>query len=298
MLRGVSDMPLGVLDSVTPQSGVVSWTILCGSAYSEPDSAHCSEGYLYARLSLRDGSAVIEFAKVDIGTGPTAACVRCGEVAERSLLASELIRAALAANAASWSGGTGPNVMFVGMEPFAHPELPGLVSAAVGAGYQRIGLRTDAGALSLPDNAEGVLSAGVRHIEMVLAGGDAASHDAFAGRPGLFDSAHRGVTEFRLVAREAHVPVAVTGHVPVCVHTMTSLPAVVAALADVGAVAVELAVSPRAAAESALPAWLGAAIDTGMVNGVWVSVSGLAPASVPRSPLHALAPSRAVGATL
>lgn len=240
---------------------------------------------------------MIEFAEVDIGTGRTAACVRCGTTPERSLLASATILTALSTTAASWSDGPGPNVMFVGTEPFAHPELPQLVSAAVGAGYQRIGLRTDAGALSIPGNAEGVLSAGVRHIQLVLAGGDAASHDGITARSGLFDSAMGGIAVLRQAARTAGVSVAITGLVRVCPHSLTSLPAAVAALTDAGAVAVELAVTPTVTNETDLRDWLGSAIDTGMVNGVWVSVSGLATEAVPRSALHALAPSRRPEAT-
>ena len=120
---------------------------------------------------------MIEFAHVVIGTGCAAACVPCGTASERSFVPAEAVRTEVASAANAWSGGPGPNVLFVGAEPFSHPELPVLVAAAVAAGYERIGLRTDAGALSMPGNAEGVLSAGVLHLQLVLTGGDGASHD-------------------------------------------------------------------------------------------------------------------------
>lgn len=210
---------------------------------------------------------------------------------------AEAVRTEVASAANAWSGGPGPNVLFVGAEPFSHPELPVLVAAAVAAGYERIGLRTDAGALSMPGNAEGVLSAGVLHLQLVLTGGDGASHDSNTGRPGLFDSARHGVAQYKRAAMEAGLAVAITGYVSVCAHTMPGLPGIVATLAGLGAVAVELAVTPRGAGEAGLLAWLGSAVDTGMVNGVWVSVSGLAPDTVVGSPLHAVAPSRVRGAS-
>ena len=180
-------------------------------------------------------------------------------------------------------------MLLTGPEPFAHPELPLIVSAAANAGVERIGLRTDAGALSIPGNAEGVLGAGVRHLQVVLLGG-AATHDDLTGRTGLFDAAMRGVGAFRSAAQAAGACVAVTALIPACAHNVADLPAAVAALAAAGAVTVMIA--PTAAARQArgFADWIAAAVDTGMVNGVWVTVADMEASHVPRSPLHAVSP--------
>lgn len=235
---------------------------------------------------------MIEFVEVEIGKGSVAPCVLCTLAAERSFVSSDVVTRAITHLADSWKHGPGPNVRFVGVEPFTHPELPALVLAAVEAHCERICLRTDGGALSVPGNADGVIAAGVRHLQVVLLGGDAATHDRLTGRPGLFDAALEGMAAFSQAARKAHVRTVVTGFVPVCSHTMSSLPAAVAALAAAGAVAVELAVTSSAVSAVGLDGWLAAAIDTGMVNGTWVSVSGLPAEKIPRSVIHALAPAR------
>ena len=126
---------------------------------------------------------MIAFAEVSIGEAPATPCVRCAPHASAAMRPATLVLADVTAVCASWSDGPGPNVSLVGAEPFAHPELPLLVQGAVEAGCERIRLRTDAGALSAGNNAVGVLGAGVRHLEVVLLGGDA-EHARRAGGQG------------------------------------------------------------------------------------------------------------------
>lgn len=221
---------------------------------------------------------MLEFVQIVIGSGGLPRCVKChpAPVVPQFLPTAE-IESALVSALADGAHAECSNVAFVGAEPFAHPELPQVVHKAVVAGACRIRLRTDAGALSLSGNAAGVLSAGVRHIEVVMIAGDATANDALCGRPGLFAAALSGVAAFAAAARALGEPVAVTGLVPVCRHTSAHLTATVSALAAAGAVSVVLEadkghrVDPKAAR---------AARDVAMTLGVWIHGDGLPPAPI------------------
>jgi len=167
----------------------------------------------------------------------------------------------------AWSDGPGPNVSFVGAEPFAHPELPLLVQGAVEAGCERIRLRTDAGALSAGNNAAGVFSAGVRHLEVVLLGGEANSHDGLVGREGAFAAAKAGVSAFGAVAAAQGLHVAVTGRIPICRHNRDHLLATVQALVALGAIAIQLAPVDGVTLDADR---LAAASQSAVTNGVWL----------------------------
>jgi hypothetical protein len=138
----------------------------------------------------------------------------------------------------SWSSGPGPNISFIGAEPFTHPHLPHLISSAAEFGCERIRLRTDGGALGISGNASGALHAGVRHIELQMLAGDAPTHDALTGRPGLHLAATEGATEFLRAARESGLDVALSGRVPACRHNTASIVGAVLTLARAGAVTI------------------------------------------------------------
>lgn len=238
---------------------------------------------------------MIEFVEISVGSGGVVSCALCARPKERTLRAGSEIIAELDACARTWSAGPGPNFAFTGAEPFAHPDLPSLVEAGREHGAQRIRLRTDAGALAIAGNAAGVIHAGVRQIEVVLLAGDAATHDALAGREGLFDAAIEGLGAFVSAAAAADAHVAVCALIPVCAHNLAHLPAAVSACAAAEAVAVVLQVPASLAESSAAREWIGAALDTGTVNGVWVSVEGIPAEKLPRAPLYALAAAPTVG---
>lgn len=233
---------------------------------------------------------MIRFVEIPLGHGEPCVCARCRPNADSRFDSAEVIGARVADAVAAWADGPGPNVYFTGPEPFSHPELPALIAAAAGLGVERIGLRTDAGALSVPGNAEGVLATGVRHLQVVMRAGSSEAHDSLVGRTGLFDAAMAGVSAFVAAAHSSRFSAAVTGLVPVCGHNVAELPAAVVALARCGAVSVEIAVSPEARSVRGFAGWAASAVDTGMVNGVWVHFSGVDQPDVPVSPLHGLSP--------
>jgi MoaA/NifB/PqqE/SkfB family radical SAM enzyme len=212
---------------------------------------------------------VLEFAEVSIAEGNPAFCARCrtrdGEGV--SFTSSEAVLRSVEGVVREWPPSPGPNVAFLGAEPFAHPELPLIVSGSVTAGAERLRLRTDAGALAARGNAAGVLSAGVQHIELVLLGGSAETHDALVGRPGLFDAARAGLSAYRAAADAASRPVAITGFVPLCRHTAAHLSETVSALVGLGAVSIELRAADGYAAD---PRTVAVAFQTATVNGVWL----------------------------
>lgn len=233
---------------------------------------------------------MIRFIEIPLGRGVGCSCVRCTPRTDPQFDSAEVIGARVADAVAMWSDGPGPNVFFAGPEPFAHPELPALIAGVAGMGIQRVCLRTDAGALSIPGNAGGVLAAGVRHIQVVMLAGSAEAHDTLTGRTGLFDAATAGVAAFLAAAHASRENVAITGLVPACAHNVPELPAAVAALARAGAVSIEIAASPQSLGVRGFSDWTSAAVDTGLVNGVWVHLSGALPAAASVSELHGVRP--------
>jgi NifB/MoaA-like Fe-S oxidoreductase len=157
-----------------------------------------------------------------------------------------------------------------------------LVNVCAEAGCERIGLETDGGALSVPGNARGVLSAGVTHLYVRLFSADPSRGDALSGRHGRTAAAAAGVAMYREAAREQDTPVVVTALIPLCSHNLAMLPETVGALSTWGADAVRLTVGGTLArsAESVV----AAACDTGMVNQLWVEADD----SVPLPVSHAL----------
>ena len=185
---------------------------------------------------------MISFADVVIGDGETVRCARCVPGAPVHFRTPDDVLASVRAVAGSWSVGPGPNVVFVGAEPFAHPQLPALVAGAASLGVERIGLRTDGGALSVDGNALGAIHAGVRLIEVVVLG-DQRIHEELMADAGGFATTRLGARAFLDAGRESGAAVALTGRIPVCRHNLAGLPGAVAALAEMGAVSVELSVS-------------------------------------------------------
>lgn len=216
---------------------------------------------------------MIRFAHVSLGEGAGPSCVTCASAqsAARPRSGDDVI-AEIQEIANEWTAGTGPNVLLEGFEPFSHPQLPALVAAAIEAGFARVGLETDGGALAQAGNAAGALHAGVRHLRLRTLGLDDLG-DELAGRAGLAVMAAAGVSVFREVAASTDTRVAISAVIPVCEHNLASLPATVAALADMGAGAARLIRAGELPANAA--AGIAAACDTGTVNRVWVDVHDL-----------------------
>lgn len=239
------------------------------------------------REAPTDASApggLLRFVEVTIGAGGLPSCVRCGPVGRFAPRPDAEVIADALGVIEVWDRalcGPGPNLAFVGGEPFLHPGLPGVVFASAEAGASRLRLRTSGEALSTPENATGVVHAGVRNVEIVLLG-DAAAHDELSARPEGFAASSAGTDALADSARAQGVVVALTGLVPVCRHNLAFAPAAVSALSRMGASEVVLDVSSDALAAVGAGAWIASACDTGIVNGTWVSVRApVAVAGVP-----------------
>lgn len=218
---------------------------------------------------------MLEFAHIALGTGDGLACTRCTPAQEAGYVPAAELESRVRKVAEGWIGGPGPNVTLGGPEPFAHPELPAIVAAAVAAGIERVCLETDGGALSVPANAVGVLRAGVRHLNVRLLAGDAVLADELSGLRGRTGDGLAGIDAFLEAADADGVRVAVTALVPVCQHNIASLPATVAVLARHGLHAVRLV--PGGSLPPGADSVLAAACDTGMVNQLWVEVDPALP---------------------
>lgn len=207
---------------------------------------------------------MIAFQTVSTGTGDLLGCRLCGAGSAGEHTPAQDVLAAIADVRSRGA----ENVMLAGSEPFRHPALPALVAACAEAGFARIAMLTDAGALTIPENASGALEAGLRHIHVPLFGPDAPSHDA-ACASGRFAQTTAGVEGFLAAATRAAASVALVGVLPLCEHTLASAPAIVATFARLGALAVRIVPAPGVDADAPE---VRAAFETGMVNGVWVWV--------------------------
>lgn len=226
---------------------------------------------------------MIGFVVIALGAGGVAPCVRCVPATRRvraprdtADVVGDIVRAASSTEAAA-------GVWFDGMEPFAHPGLPDIVGAAADAGFGRVRLTTDAGALADPRTAGGVVGAGVRQLEVVVLG-DSPTHDALSGRAGLHAAMGRGLDAFRAAAAECGGSVSVSGRVMVCPHNLGTVARAVADLASLGVhcVCVDAVNAPR----SGEPA-VRAALETAAANGLagWVAgFTGVVPRPQERAP--------------
>ncbi|MBI5232193.1 MAG: hypothetical protein HY876_08530 [Coriobacteriales bacterium] len=224
---------------------------------------------------------MIGFATIEVGRGGLPSCRLCVPSVPMAPRSSADVVADVRRVAESWAAGPGPNIALVGGDAFAHPGLPSIVSQSVALGVERVRLQTSGAPLAAHGNALGALRAGVRHVDVVLLAGDSGNHDALCGTEQAFTAAVNGMAGWREASDEDRHPTVLTGTVPVCRHTLVHVPAAVAAFARAGAIAVHLAVSAHAAADPALSEWIGAGADTGVVNGIWVSVEGVRPGTVP-----------------
>ena len=227
---------------------------------------------------------MLRFVRIAVGAGSPLSCVRCGVPLPADYSPLSILTPQIEVAAGQWTTRPGPNVLLVGPEPFAYPELPALVGACVRAGVERIGIETDGGALSAHGNAAGALSAGVTNIVVRVLAADDDRSAALTGRPGLARQVAEGVRAYRDAAERTGTHVAITAVVPVCRHNVEHLPATVAELATWGLDAVRLrstALDISAGGDAALVA---AACDTGMVNHLWVE----AEPALPLPDTHAL----------
>lgn len=231
---------------------------------------------------------MIRFAEVSMGTGPAVGCARCGSgrVETTVYRATDEISAEIARVCAAWEGRPGPNLRLTGAEPFGHPELPRVVSAAAAAGCRRLGVDSDCIALRSPQNAGGAVMAGVRHLRFELLGGTAGLHDTLSGAPGLLDATLEGVRSFRAAAAAEAISTSVTAVVTACRHNVHDLPAAVGLAVDAGVDSVLIRLADGGIDIGAAVAWIVAACDTGVVNGVWVEVEGVPFCLLPGYGLH------------
>ncbi|MFB6141528.1 MAG: TIGR04053 family radical SAM/SPASM domain-containing protein [Halosimplex sp.] len=125
--------------------------------------------------------------------------------------------------------GDGQLVVLSGGDPMKRPDLVELVEYGTDRGL--LVSLTPSGTEALDGEAVADLAdAGLRRMALSLDGADAASHDAFRGESGSFESTMRAARQ----AREAGVPLQI--NTTVCASTVDELPAIRDRVAEVGAV--------------------------------------------------------------
>ncbi|MFA5844458.1 MAG: hypothetical protein WC971_06480 [Coriobacteriia bacterium] len=229
---------------------------------------------------------MLHFAEVPIGRAGALHCRRCTTGGGETLRDVSDVAADIAAAVRDWDDGAGPNVSLTGIEPFRHPALADLIAEAVRVGAVRLRLDTDCAALGAPETARATIDAGVRHVRFTLLGSTPELHDALAGVPGGFAATMHGVRTFVETAAETETPVHVAARVPVCRHDLHDLPGTVTAAARAGATSVLLVVEDTDLELRSAAPWLGAACDSGIVNGTWVEVEGVPYGLAPGWELH------------
>lgn len=153
------------------------------------------------------------FYELALGQGGVASCKSCVSPRSEAYPAAEILSKI----------GSHKEIMLAGFEPFAHPELVSLLQSPELVRVERLGMRTDSGALASPQNAAGVLASGVRFFEIVLLGSSALAHEGLTRRPGLFESAKSGARKLRRVAEEQGHEIFITGLAPICRHNEDDL---------------------------------------------------------------------------
>ena len=211
----------------------------------------------------------MEVVLIDIGSGGLPSCGRCTVPSAQEYRPLADVAADIQSFVDS-SVGTSGVMLLAGAEAFSHPSLPQIISTATSAGVQRIGVQTAGGLLGIGGNAQGVLHAGVRHFELHFLPGDDA--EPAPGIPGALD----GVAELVRVSAAGGARIAISAVIIACRHTIQQLSSAVGELAAAGVAAVHIKVDPSAGTGPAATASVLAACDTGVVNAVWVDVSGLA----------------------
>jgi MoaA/NifB/PqqE/SkfB family radical SAM enzyme len=216
--------------------------------------------------------SLISFAGIRLGTGEAVSCTRCRAREASSYTLEPEVVAEARKTIEGWDHGPGPNIGLWGPEPFGHPDLVSIVASIVDLGVERLCIATDGVALRDERNARGIMAAGIRHIR-VSALGSSTLHDELQGARGAHEAALDGMKLVRDAAARAEIPMLLCANIPVCEHNLRDLPVAVVQLADAGASAIKLETDvvrlPRSAGQ-----WLDAAVETGIVNGVWVSVEG------------------------
>ena len=91
------------------------------------------------------------------------------------------------------AGGMGSDVMFVGGEPTLLDELPKWIAQARALNYRHIGLQTNGRRLAYRAYSEGLVAAGLTHLEVSLHGTGAAMHDYHTRVPGSFKQTASGI---------------------------------------------------------------------------------------------------------
>ncbi|WP_276259547.1 TIGR04053 family radical SAM/SPASM domain-containing protein [Haloglomus litoreum] len=120
-------------------------------------------------------------------------------------------------------------VVLSGGDPMKRPDLPELVRHGTDAGCRMT--LTPSGTAGLDREALAELHGrGLRRLALSLDGGDAASHDAFRGETGSFETTVRAAEH----ARELGLPLQV--NTTVCADTVEELPAIRDLVRDLGAV--------------------------------------------------------------
>lgn len=102
-------------------------------------------------------------------------------------------------------------VWFKGGEPAIHPQIFKILSAARDAGYERIGLATNARMAAFPTFTEKLLAAGLTGVEVSLFGATAKTHDEHTRAPGSFEQTLAGIRNImEMRANAANVSIAAT----------------------------------------------------------------------------------------
>jgi hypothetical protein len=220
------------------------------------------------------GCDVLQFSDIRLGESGGGRCRRCHGAGAETIRDTAEVLAAIDRVAREWTGGSGPNLALTGVEPFRHPDLARILSAAVDAGAQRIRLDTDATALGSPNAARLAVEGGARHLEFALLGSEASRHDALIGDVGAFEQTLAGVGGFVSAADDLGVRVHVSARVPVCRHNLQDVLGTVAEAAKAGARSVRLVVEDPLLSPLTAAPWIASACDTGIVHAIWVAVEG------------------------
>ncbi|MCL1915885.1 MAG: heme b synthase [Desulfovibrionaceae bacterium] len=140
---------------------------------------------------LQDGSPKLRLVAWEVTRSCNLACKHCRGEANIEPYPGELSKNQALGLIDSFKECGEPIIIFTGGEPLLRPDVFELIRHASSIGLRAV--MAPNGTLITPDKAAEMRASGIQRCSISIDGEEAASHDAFRGVPGAFDSAMQGI---------------------------------------------------------------------------------------------------------
>lgn len=213
---------------------------------------------------------MITYKRLFIGSVCNNQCLPCPNTGERVGHSSDQILEALES-----PDGAVDSLELYGGEPAIRQDLGRIVAAARERGWRRIKLVTNARAFADPEAVVAVLRMGVRVFEVKLYGHAPQLHDEVTRCEGSFMETVQGLANLRNVRIPEASKIFIEARIPVLEANHPYIPQIVGFVIGFRVDRITLALDePGLSMSDAIPS-VKAAINTGLVNSLWVQTEGI-----------------------